>query len=171
MSAIDELLGTEVFVFGPKTEAEPEEEASLGLDIIFGEVEVFPSKLEALDGLNEVSVGQFEEGMTLVAGSIVGAMSLPAELPEDVTTYILAFENYKGALIEVPAGGGVDFLCSTIRDMVKDNPYIDIEDVYIVFGYELELSLSFNADELDEEKSSTCKELAQKLLDVCVCEV
>jgi hypothetical protein len=76
-------------------------------------------------------------------------------------------ENSKGCVVE-SSSSGPEGLAEEISSVMRlggqiSDTKIDIDDIYILYGYQLEICLSINDDDIDEEVISTCKEIANEI--------
>ncbi len=86
------------------------------------------------------------------------------------SAYVICFDPYedsKGCIAEsgseCPEG-----LAEEISNVMKlggplSDMKTDIDDVYVLYGYQLDTCLSINDDDLDEEVIATCKEIADEI--------
>jgi len=108
-------------------------------------------------------------------GVLMPATVLPESL-KGKSCFILALEmTYKksvavleGYVFESDCDGDIDILATEIEQMIHTNEYtadmrIDIEDIFVLYGYELETCLSINPDSIDEEVVDTCKGISEEL--------
>jgi hypothetical protein len=105
-------------------------------------------------------------------GVLTKAESIPADLiSRECFIIIVQPESYqnsaglKGAVIESDAGDSVEVLAEEIEEVINkggkwDNG-IDIEDVFILYGYRIELGICVNEDSIDEENIETCKRVSE----------
>lgn len=156
MAALNELLGEELYLYVATSDDND--------DPNFSETEVFQSQVELADFLNDIRVDQCEEGMVVIGGSAMKTMTLPPSLPMELETYLLVFENHLGTVIKVPESEDIDFVADLISNIIEQNPRIDIEDIYLVFGQEIDITLSIKGDDVDEEKIDAAKELVSEFL-------
>lgn len=159
-NAFKALVGEEVFILAPLSESEPLEE------LIFGESFLFESQVELLDCLNDFDIEQHDVSSILVNGIPVPAINLPATLPEDVDTYLFILRGVEGTLIRIPSHWEVEDLADTISGAIENSPEIDIEDIFLVFGYELGLTLSVREEDLDDQRLEFSREFITKSIDL-----
>lgn len=73
-------------------------------------------------------------------------------------------------IIESDSSGDSDMLAKEIEDIVEDSinlMYVpDIEDIFIIYGYTMELGLCVNTDYADEECIDTCKRIAAEAANI-----
>lgn len=77
------------------------------------------------------------------------------------------YEDSKGNIIESTGGNPTD-LAEEISSIMSvggqiSGMKVDIDDIYILYGYQLEPCLSINDDELDEEIIAVCSEIAAEI--------
>jgi hypothetical protein len=77
------------------------------------------------------------------------------------------YEDARGNIIESTGGCPAD-LAEEVSDIMKiggplSDMKIDIDDIYILYGYQLDTCLSINDEALDEEVIATCREIADEI--------
>lgn len=77
------------------------------------------------------------------------------------------YEDSKGNIIESTGGSPAD-LAEEISGLmslggVRSGMRVDIDDIYILYGYQIEPCLSVNDDELDDEIIAVCNEIADEI--------
>ena len=81
--------------------------------------------------------------------------------------YVKEQPQLKGTVFESDCDGDVDILADEIEQLLKSvstmpfRPKID--NMFVLYGYELETCLSINMDSMDEEVIDTCKKIANTL--------
>lgn len=77
------------------------------------------------------------------------------------------FEDSKGNIIESTDGSPEGLAEEIVNIMSFGGPTygtkVGIEDVYVLYGYQLEPCLSINDDEIDEEIIAVCSEIASEI--------
>ena len=94
--------------------------------------------------------------VVVLHGYVIDALYLPPSIGE-TNVYIIIQESIDGHAAEVISfdGDTVDELAEKIQGIVKDgcttcSPFVTIDDIGILFGYELSLGLSFDDDGIEE---------------------
>lgn len=103
-------------------------------------------------------------------GVLTSAKSIPADLMER-ECYVIVMEPtsrcavdaaLKGVVIESDAGDQADILAEEIEEGIKKaRGSISIDDMYILYGYRVELGLCINEGSLDEENIEVCKKVSE----------
>lgn len=110
--------------------------------------------------------------MKVLHGVLTKAESIPADLMNRecfiiivVPTTGLNNVGLKGVIIESDAGNYVEILAEEVEEVVskayKWSPVVDIDDIYILYGYHVDLGLCINEDSLDEENIEICKKVSE----------
>lgn len=149
---MDYMLGREVFIVADGEEEEPG-------DILFTE-----SQAELSEGLLHLSIDVDTETRVFH-----GVLALAEYLPPSFkgkTAFIVYLKDElagKGGVIE---GGDtpeelakdIEGIIKTSKKMMKEP--ITIDNLYILYGYQLELGLAINEEDIDEEVIFTCLQIA-----------
>lgn len=106
-----------------------------------------------------------EPGLVALHGMLTSAKFIPGEIPDVKVWIILQNPSNKeeGCVIEASADGGVDMVAEEIEILLNgpkcpvDN--ITIDNVFLLYGYELNLGYGINEDEIDDDKLKICKEV------------
>ena len=108
-----------------------------------------------------------EPGLMALHGVLTSAKFIPGEIP-DVSVWIVLQNpdnEDEGCLIEASAEGGPDVIAKEIENLLEsiDCPVdnIDIDDVFLLYGYELNLGYGVNEDEIDDERLKECKQMTE----------
>lgn len=104
-----------------------------------------------------------------------GILTKADAIPDDLISrqpFILAIQPgsglngvaLRGVILESDCDGEPGILANEIEELI-DNPVVliynlEIEDVYVLYGYRVELGLCINEDSLDEENIEMCKMVA-----------
>lgn len=77
-------------------------------------------------------------------------------------------DSSKANIIESESGSSWE-LANEIEDIIKTNNSvldikIDIEDIFILYGYKIETCLSINEDDIDEEIIESCRSIAEETI-------
>ena len=77
------------------------------------------------------------------------------------------YEDSKGNIIESTGGSPADLAEEISSIMNLGGPMsgmkIDIDDIYILYGYQIEPCLSVNDDDVDDEIIAVCTEIAEEI--------
>jgi len=163
---LDKSIGIEIFVVA-------EDEAN------FADIELHTDYMDMIEYLSLLSP---EEHQTtkVYHGILMPGSILPSEIKEGVNCYVMALEMtyrqhvavLKGYVYESDCESDVEGLAKDIEDMINTNEYTasmrtTIDDVFVLYGYELELCLSVNADSVkNDEVMEKCKEVAGEVQQV-----
>jgi hypothetical protein len=78
-------------------------------------------------------------------------------------------KGLRGTVFETDAACNPSLLAKEIEELVNEdsrglvfNP--DIEDILVMYGYEVELGLCINEDSVDEEKTDSCKRIVEETI-------
>lgn len=120
--------------------------------------------MRLVDYLKELTPN-IDSGTKILHGILTKASVLPKSL-RGKTAFIIISSNYKTDLalvVESDAQSDKD-LASTIETMLKYNRSsyttpLKIENIYILYGYEISVTLSLDEEEVDEETITTCQKI------------
>ncbi len=154
----DSLVGKEVYVII--------EDFDKPVDIIF--CDDLP---DAFEYLKSLPPEEFFDTRVL-HGILTKAESIPADLIDRecfivavIPTTGLDNVGLKGVVIESDAESCVEILAEEIEEVVNTSyrwpAMVDIGDIYILYGYRVELGLCINEDALDEENIEICKKVSE----------
>lgn len=77
----------------------------------------------------------------------------------------------EGCVFESDCKEDISVLAEEIEHIVNDNEYvtfpIGIENLFVLYGYSVEVTLSVNDEEVDEEVIDTCKKIAEEVMQIC----
>ncbi len=132
---------------------------------------------ETLDYLKNLEPEDHFETKVL-HGVFAPADVLPSSM-DDNDCFLMVFtpgcgiENIglRGNVFETDCACNPSYLAKEIEDLINDNDkqllYApDIEDVYVLYGYEVDLGLCINEDTLDEEKADSCKRVVEETMHI-----
>ena len=130
---------------------------------------------ETLDYLKMFEPEEYFETKVL-HGVIAPADILPSDMLDNDCALIVLIPgvsvdglSLRGTVIETDVACNPSFLAKEIEDLIDGAdtalayPPV-IEDVFVLYGYELELGLCINMDTIDEEKSDSCKKVVGETL-------
>ena len=147
---LDKSTGIEIYVVA-------EDEANLA------EIETFDNYEDAVEYLTLLNP---EDNPTtkVYHGVMMPGSILPSDIKEGVNCFVMALELFykrnvaimKGYVYESDCEGDVGLLAKDIEDMINTNEYTlsmrtTIDDVFVLYGYELELCLSINPDSVKND--------------------
>jgi hypothetical protein len=73
-------------------------------------------------------------------------------------------------VMESDSGGDSDVLAEEIEDLMDSSSHLmyipDIDDVFIIYGYTMEIGLCVNMDSVDEECIDTCERVAVEIVNM-----
>jgi hypothetical protein len=107
---------------------------------------------------------------------IHGIITKAKYIPEDIRSqkcFIMVLDpgcfidslDLECTIIESDSGGDSDVLAEEIESIVKDATNLiympDIDDIFIIYGYTMEVGLCINPDSADEECIDTCEHVAE----------
>jgi len=137
-----------------------------------GELSAYESIDDLMDCLKQ-SNPLTEANLMVVHGILTEARVLPKDFKDRHNNiYIVVTDPNDieaGAIWHSEAVGDLDSLAAEIEFLIHSKkPYnhLTIEDIYILYGYELELGYSVNEDNIDEEIIEGCKEIANEVVDL-----
>ncbi len=146
MSVIRELIGNEVYILTYLSELEEDG----GLDLLFGETDVFSTQLELVEYLNAIPASEYDPNSVVIHGVPILSDTLPEALPKTADTYIFILNKVFGSAILVPYNKGIDLVADIISLIIKSNPDVGIEDVFLVFGESIEQIISITEMDIDD---------------------
>ena len=155
---IEEFIGKEIFIVTSEEDVITE----LNFYTNAGEVD---DRLKLIEPLDEPDTKVYH-------GVLTRADSIPPDITGGSCYIIIINMLYaegcaQGILYQSECDGDVDILADDIEDAVVTPGYhsvfvSEIEDIYILYGYEVGTGLRINDETLDEEVVHTCKTIAVK---------
>lgn len=158
INVLNMLVGQEVFVVASdeSTHASIVKERTLYVCDSAEELREKMKELETCDG----------DELRVIHGVLTHAAALPSDLCEK-TAFVLianAMDEEDGYLVE--AGDTVEHIEGTVTDVLKNGvgelDNVEIEEMFVVYGYELQIVLCFNDDDMDEEILDSCHQIAEE---------
>ncbi len=146
MPVIHELIGNEVYILTYLCELGEDG----GLDLLFGETDIFSTQIELMEYLNAIPASEYDPNSIVIHGVPILANTLPEVLPETADTYIFILNETFGSAILIPYNKGIDLIADLISLIVKSNHGISIEDVFLIFGENLEQIISIQELDIDD---------------------
>ncbi len=158
-SEMKKFLGKEVVVIA-------------GDDAAFTKISIYENMADASEYLKIKDLEEYYDTKAY-HGVLARANALPSEL-NGKDCYIIVIgkscysdRNWRGYIYSVETDGNVELLASEVEDVItKDSPYIYnicIDDIYVLYGYRLQLGLCINDDLFDEETIETCKTIVKEV--------
>ena len=153
---MNDMLGKEVYVITDSTEFEV---ADTTIVETWGELR---TSLQACDPTvcNETQVFH---------GHITSAMQLPPSL-EGKTAFIIIYDSNdpSKAVVYESASEDIEAMSIEIEEAIATNSDFDltinIEDIFILYGYQMNVSLAVSEEEVDEELLEACERIAKKAI-------
>jgi hypothetical protein len=153
---LSQYTGKEVFIV-----AGGEDEETGDIDV-FEDWEGLVEKLKTLSPTSDPETRVFH-----------GVLTLGEFLPSSFhgkSAFIICFDPYedkKGSITESTGDSSMGLAEEISNIMSLGGPIsdmkINIDDIYILYGYQLDSCLSVNDEEIDEEIISTCNEIAAEI--------
>lgn len=156
--ALDKNIGDEVIIICPKAED--------FANVLIGSVEICDQMVEVVDSLLEYpAVDSLDYGV--LHGVLTEASSLPPSIPKGVKAFLLIMdENFEvGGAFEVKSTSILS-IAEEIRELVvgsTSDSTITIEQIYIIYGYEIKTVLTIDESTTDDEVIAACKELIETI--------
>lgn len=154
--SISKYVGKEVFlVIGSEDEA-------------IGDIDVFENWVDLVEKLKTLTPASDPE-TRIFHGILTLGEFIPSSF-HGKSAFIVCIEPYedsKGNIVESTGGGPAD-LAEEISSLmhlggVMSGMRVDIDDIYILYGYQLEPCLSVNDDDMDDEIIAVCNEIADEI--------
>jgi len=153
---MEQYVGKEVYVV---VGSEDEELSDIGI------FETWGGLIEQLKTLTPTS----DPETRIFHGILTSGEVIPSSF-RGKSAYVICFDPYEESRGCVAESGstGPDGLAEEIRNvMTLGGPISDmricIDDIYILYGYQLDVCLSVNDEDIDEEIISTCREIADEI--------
>lgn len=153
----------------------------LGRDLtsnVIGHIEYFHSE-QALENYISENSAQAEGELRLMNGVLTTAFSIPDSIPENVEIFLVipkAYAEKQGVFINISDLSELEeTIVALIQDtiLVPDNSGInkgietlntqELQDLYVVYGYEIDLYFRYEPDEIDEEIVQSCSSIYKKI--------
>lgn len=134
-----------------------------------GDIEICESFQELNDYLCTLNT-VIETDILVLHGVITSAKYIPAEIGKHVYIIVQDPEDKACGCIYETDYPDSDDLVALITGLVKagDDHYkmVDIDDIFVLYGYELNTGYVVDAEELDEEVYEECKAVAKRVKEV-----
>lgn len=146
---MSKLFGQEVYVITESSEFEP------GDTVIVGDWAELTAALGKYSPMINSDVQVYH-------GFLNTAMGLPSNL-RSRTPFVIMYDSadLSSAIVYESASETVEDLATEIEEVVNTGADysidVDIDNIYILYGYQLETCISVSEDELDEEQLGTCE--------------
>ena len=155
-------IGKNVFIFGAKSDDTE--------SMLFGTREVTSFVVEIVDHLLEYSVADHSDHI-VIHGSLCKLHTIPAEIPAGVTPYIIVMDEQQviGGILVLPTDSSAKDIATIVQYLVvgaDDCCSIPIDQLYVLYGYEVEMKLTVDEEAADEELLSRCEEVVADTLEL-----
>lgn len=155
---LGDSIGEEVFVSGFKTKGVKEA-------TIFGPFDIFDLHVELSDHLEEIFVN---DG---IISAFHGVITPASVLPTDIGilgAYVIARDKDMACIIEASTENTLEDIMDIIQNLAnggESQKYeeIDIDNIYVLYGYELDVMFTTSEDEIDESAIAGCLALYDNL--------
>jgi hypothetical protein len=153
----------------------------LGRDLtgnVIGPLEYFHSE-NALESYISENSATAEGELILLNGVLANAFSIPDSVPENVEIFLVvpnAFAEKNGVIINVR---NLKVLEETIMTLLQNTIVVDdssdvnkgielldtqeLHDLYVLYGYEIDLYFRYESDEVDEEIVQSCSAIYNRI--------
>lgn len=155
---MEDLVGREIFVIVS------EEDTTTEISF-YGDIMEATERLVIINPVDEPDTKVFH-------GILSTAYSLPSNL-KDESCYIIILgsiytaDSIQGVMYQCECDGDTDILAREIEELITNDAVhnnrmftTDIEDIFILYGYEVGTGLCIDTESIDEEVISTCKTIA-----------
>lgn len=155
---LDRTVGDEIIIVCPKAE---------NFDsVLIGSVEICDQMVEVVDALLEYPAVDSLD-YSVLHGFLTDASSLPASIPKGVKVFILIMDEAceAGGAFEVETTNILS-IAEEIRQLVvgaTPDSGVDIEQIYVIYGYEIQTVLTIDESTTDDEVIASCKELIETI--------
>lgn len=158
-TALDSSIGDEVIIICPKAED--------FANVLIGSVEICDQMVEIVDSLLEYpAIDSLDYGV--LHGVLTEASSLPASIPKGVKVFLLIMDE------GFEVGGAFELKSNNIRTIAEEirclvigsdteDIAVAIEQIYVIYGYEMKLMLTIDESTTDDEVLASCKKLVEKI--------
>jgi len=155
--SLNAMTGEEVFLIGYDGQQDT------------GELAAYEGIDDALEYLKSCNP-ETEQNLMVLHGILTHARALPSSLDDvrDKIWIVVVNPNdiEAGGIWKSESGTDLDALASEVEFLVLNKSPIDepmdIEDVYILYGYQLELGLAVNEEDVDESYIRDCEDVAKE---------
>lgn len=134
---------------------------SAGDITIYEELEDLNEHLKLLSPISETEV-------IVIHGTITPAEYIPADIGKYI--YIIVQDpgnEGMGCIYEIECNEDIDVLSSFVSKIIHENgvlyPNLTIDNIFVMYGYELNLGYSVHEDEIDEEALEGCQNVAEQV--------
>jgi hypothetical protein len=134
------------------------------------EFHVYDSEDDLREGLADLDIVVGDQ-IRVFHGVLAMAEALPSDL-HDRNAYVVVAPNWTDDAFVVDAGITLEFLEETVTEIISKGigglHGLDIDDIYILYGYELSVTLSIDEDDFDEETLEGCRVLSAEAEEIRV---
>lgn len=122
------------------------------------EIYITSELMELVDHINKL-IPSIDFNIKILHGILTNASVLPKNLRGRTAFMIVDDTILDHALVSESNAQSDKDLANTIDSLLLYNKSESIEDIYILYGYEISAILSLNEEELDEEIIDTCQKI------------
>jgi hypothetical protein len=148
---LDRFLGKEVYILA---ESEDQEVQEISIHLSY---ESLVASLEKFDA-------DTSGDMRILHGVLASAAFLPQKLAGK-SAFIMVWSE-EGNAIKDSSCQHTEELASELTRIMEEWPKVDIDDLFILYGYDIIPCLGINSEEIDEEAVARCMLLMEEVEDV-----
>jgi len=156
IEVLNMMVGQEVFVIASDEQSHNAADTSR-------EFHICDSIEDLREKMKDLEVQDVDE-LRVVHGVLTHAAALPPDL-KDRTAFVLVaspLDDEDGFMVE--SGDTLEHVEESVRELIEHGiGYcydLEIEQIFVVYGYELTIVLSINDDDIDEETLDSCHQVA-----------
>lgn len=115
--------------------------------------------------LSDCSPDNADDGIRAFCGIIKIANVLPTDIKREQVFLIITettYDNNTGYITDTAGDSDLDILASDIENIVETE-YVDIENIFVLYGYEMKIGLGVNPEEMDEASIESCIEISTEI--------
>ena len=130
---------------------------------------IFESLEDLVEGLATFDVNDADD-IRVVHGVMSSAEFLPNDF-KSKTAFVVAVDaiDEKNSIL-VEAGDTPEHVEDSVSDLIRsgigDINRLEIDDLFVIYGYELPLILSVNAEDVDDEVIDVCHQIEEEVNEV-----
>ena len=150
----NDLLHKEVFVLGP------DEDVALSTETLMFET------FEALAEHMKTMPVSMDDDLRILHGYLTSAKTLPSIMRGKKAYIIIEDSDNQGEtkIVEVEPSARIEGLSQEITEIIKDDfNMTDIDHVYVLYGYVINIILAPDDEDLDDEVKETCEEISKEV--------
>lgn len=145
-------------------------------EISHSEIEIYDNYVDTLEYLS-VLEPEINYSTKVYNGVLVSAKILPSDVYGKkcyivvlTVVYNKSRPQLEGYIFESDCDGQIEILAEEVEELVKSkgtiNFTVDIDNIFILYGHELETCLSINQDSMDDEVIDTCEKIAKEVKEI-----